>query len=119
MNNPFSHLIEQITHGRRMVRSPSESHAQDRPATKTDKMRQYLRQRGEASASDLAIEADLCGSTGNVYALLKTDIAKGAIELRGGLYCWVDSFDQDEHQRIQDAIRTLRRAGYTVIKEAE
>ena len=114
--NPFANLIQQITHQRRAARTFSVNHSENRPMTKTDRMRQYLRQRGEATAADLAIEADLCGSTGNVYALLKNDIAKGSIELRGGLYCWVESFDLDEHHRIRDAIKTLKAAGYKVAK---
>lgn len=118
MSNPFAHLIEQVTHSPRVVHNRPDCHAQARPTTKTDQMRQYLRQRGRATAADLAIEADLCGSTGNVYALLKNDIAKGAIELRGQHYIWVDSFDAEKQRRIQEAIRILRRAGYTVIKGA-
>lgn len=117
--NPFANLIQQITHQRRAARTFSVNHSENRPMTKTDRMRQYLRQRGEATAADLAIEADLCGSTGNVYALLKNDIAKGAIELRGQYYVWVDSFDAQKQQLIREAIRTLMRAGYTVIKKEE
>lgn len=112
--NPFAQLVAQLRVRQRRATSQPTPPAQ-RPTSKTGVMRDYLRTRGKATAADLAIEANL-ESTGLVWALLKTDIAKGAIERRGDHYHWVDTFDHEQHRRIQAAIRTLKAAGYTVTR---
>lgn len=116
--NPFKALIEQVTSRRHQPhRGPMNDDAQ-RPTTKTGAMRKYLKRAGRATAADLAIEAGVEGNSGLVWALLKSDIAKGAIVREGCWYVWNQDFDQAELTRIQEAIRTLRAAGYTVSREA-
>lgn len=111
-HNPFAQLVAQLRARQRRAMRQTDA-PQQPPTTKTGAMRAYLRARGKATAADLAIEAGL-ENTGLVGALLKADIAKGAIERRGDHYHWVDTFDQEQHRRVQAAIRTLRAAGYTV-----
>lgn len=116
--NPFKLLIDQVTSRRHQFpREPMTDDAQ-RPTTKTGAMREYLKRVGRATAADLAIEAEVVGNSGLVWALLKSDIAKGAILREGCWYVWNQDFDHAERTRIQEAIRTLRAAGYTVSREA-
>lgn len=117
-SNPFAYLVTSLKRPARTRRVHGLAEPTERPPSKTEAMRQYLRQHGSATASTLALEAGLEGSTGNVMALLKADVAKGLIERRGTHYHWVVEFDEQEHRRISEAIRTLRRAGYTVQKRA-
>lgn len=51
---------------------------QDKPASKTEIMRQYLRTRGWANSHTLALEADV-PQLSLVGALLKNDIASGKV----------------------------------------
>lgn len=113
--NPFAALIAQASSRKQRV-AARRRESSDRPPTKTGAMRDHLRQVGRATAAELAIEAELTGNTGLVWALLKADIAKGAILREGHFYVWNPDFDESRHEHIQDAIRTLRAAGYTVTR---
>lgn len=105
--SPFAHIVAQLT----PVTRPHLALADG--LSKTAAMRQYLKHHGKATAADIATACGL-GDTGRVMALLKADIAKGAIERSGAFYYWNDAFDQDNHERIQAAIRLLKAAGYKV-----
>lgn len=113
--NPFAALIAQAC-ARKPRITARRANLEGRPQTKTGAMRAHLRQVGRATAAELAIEAELTGNTGLVWALLKADIAKGAILREGHFYVWNPDFDESQREHIQDAIRTLRAAGYTVTR---
>lgn len=115
--NPFTALIKQVTAVRSSRTHTSTSRWAELPGTKTGAMRDYLRRVGRATAADLAIEAEVTGNSGLVWALLKADMAKGSITREGHYYVWNHQFDETQHERIQDAIRTLRAAGYTVSRK--
>lgn len=113
---PFAQLIQHATRsGKRRKATRLLGHAQ-KPETKTERLRTYLRQKGRATAADLAIEADL-DNTGLVWALLKGDIAKGAIERNGLHYTWNEAYDDQEHEELKAAIRRVRAAGYLVSRK--
>lgn len=114
--NPFAHLVALASKPRPFVRRATPGDAPVRPPTKTGAMRAYLQEHGKATAHDLAIEGDL-ENTGLVWALLKADIAKGAIERRGNHYVWVEAYDENRRKDIQAAIRLLRSTGYSVTKK--
>lgn len=114
--NPFAHLIAQVTTPRPFMRRATPADDQVKPPTKTGAMRAYLQEHGKATAHDLAIEGDL-ENTGLVWALLKADIAKGAIERRGSHYVWVEAYDENRRKDIQAAIRLLTSSGYRVLKK--
>jgi len=116
-SSPFSQLLaiaSQPSRGRVVHRLDDGG---DKPVTKTSLMRDYLRKQGKATAADLAIEAGI-ESTGLVWALLKADIAKGAIERQGTHYVWIDSFDAEQHRAVQSAIKLLKALGYSVKRKA-
>lgn len=115
--NPFASLIKQVMAAPSSRANKGVCQRAERPGTKTGAMREYLRQVGRATAADLAIEAEVTGNTGLVFALLKADIAKGAILRDGHFYVWNPEFDETQHERIQEAIRTLRAAGYSVSRK--
>jgi hypothetical protein len=113
-NNPFSQLIAHASCQPRRVRAASAVH-REKPHTKTEALRAYLREVGRATAADLAMEADLA-NTGLVWALLKGDIAKGAVERRANQYIWNFDFDEEKQRDISEAIHLLKSAGYSVTK---
>jgi hypothetical protein len=116
--NPFAQLIQHATRsGKRRKAARLLGHTQ-KPDTKTERLRTYLRQNGRATAADLAIEADL-DNTGLVWALLKGDIAKGAVEMQGGHYTWNDEYDDQEQQELKAAMRRLRAAGFVVVRRTQ
>jgi hypothetical protein len=82
-------------------------------ASKTERLRAYLRDVGPATAVVLALEADLA-STALVGALLKQDIQRGAVEFRASRYCWVQQFDWEVQADLKAAARLLRRHGWRV-----
>lgn len=115
--NPFAALIAQVAAARSPRVCKRGAQAREQPATKTGAMREHLKRAGRATAADLAIEAEVTGNTGLVFALLKADLAKGAILRDGRFYVWNQEFDESQHEHIQEAIRTLRAAGYTVTRK--
>lgn len=86
-----------------------------KPTSKTERMRNYLRQHGSASAATLADEADV-PQTALVGALLKGDMARGSVFHRGNRYHWNHQFDADLHKQLSKAAALLRANGYTVTK---
>lgn len=86
-----------------------------KPETKTERMRNYLRQHGSASAATLADEADV-PQTALVAALLKGDMARGSVFYRGKQYHWNHQFDAELHEQLSKAAALLRAHGYTVTK---
>jgi hypothetical protein len=100
--------------GRAVARpAPAPHENADKCPTKTDRIRQYLRAHGEASSADLAIEADV-PSSAQVGALLKNDLAKGAIRKSARGYAWNYEFDDQVHVQLREAAALLRRHGYRV-----
>lgn len=87
----------------------------NKPESKTERMRTYLRTHGAANAATLAHEADV-PRTALVSALLKADIARGRIVRRGDKYHWNHQFDAEHHRRLDEAATLLRANGFTVIK---
>ena len=118
-SNPFASLIAQVMASRNSSTHRPIDRQGDQPATKTGAMREYLKRAGRATAADLAIEAEVKGNSGLVFALLKADLAKGSILRDGRWYVWNREFDEAQHERIQDAMRTLRAAGYTVSRSTQ
>lgn len=86
-----------------------------RPASKTERMRHYLRTQGSATAADLAMEADL-ENTGLVSALLAGDIAKGRLFMRSSKYHWNPQHDEQLQTQLDAAVTLLKRHGYKVSK---
>ena len=83
--------------------------------SKTERMRQYLREHGWANSSTLAMEAD-APQTALVGALLKGDLSKGRVIRDGNGYRWNRAFDDRTADRIKRAVALLRRHGYEVKK---
>jgi hypothetical protein len=96
------------------MRTPAPEDQDTQPTiTKTDRLRNYLREHGEASSADLAIEADLPGSA-QVGAMLKNDLAKGAVRKTARGYAWNYEFDDQVQVNLREAVALLRRHGYRV-----
>lgn len=89
----------------------------DRRTSKTERMRAYLREQGEACAAVLAEEGDV-ETTGLVWALLKSDLASGRVFLRNGKYRWNPQFDEQLHKDLMAAKALLRRHGFEVVQVA-
>ena len=85
--------------------------------SKTERMRQYLREHGSARGITLAMEADLA-SVSLVSALLDGDIKKGRVTFNDGHYFWDPAFDEALHQEIEAAKALLVRHGYEVRRKA-
>ena len=81
------------------------------PGNKTERMRTYLRMHGRANAITLADEANL-PKTALVSALLKADLKKGSVFIRGDQYHWNHQFDAELQQRLTEAASLLRANGY-------
>lgn len=110
--NPIDHMATTLT-GRSPWPFDLTQISTDRPESKTERMRAYLRHHGAANAATLADEADLA-TTGLVAALLKGDIARGSVFRKGHKYHWNPQFDADHSNRLADAARLLRANGFTV-----
>lgn len=110
--NPIDHMATTLT-GRSPWPFDLTQISTDRPESKTERMRAYLRQHGAANAATLADEADLA-TTGLVAALLKGDITRGSVFRKGHKYHWNPQFDADHSNRLADAARLLRANGFTV-----
>lgn len=110
--NPIDHMATTLT-GRSPWPFDLTQISTDRPESKTERMRAYLRQHGAANAATLADEADLA-TTGLVAALLKGDIARGSVFRKGHKYHWNPQFDSDHSNRLADAARLLRANGFSV-----
>jgi len=117
-SSPFDQLIKHATRPGRRRKAAKLMGFSQKPDTKTERLRTYLRKYGRATAADLAIEADL-DNTGLVWALLKGDIAKGSVERDGQHYTWNEDYDDQDHQELKAALRKVRAAGYTVIKRGQ
>lgn len=114
-SSPFDQLIKHATRPGRRRKAAKLMGFSQKPDTKTERLRSYLRKHGRSTAADLAIEADL-DNTGLVWALLKGDIAKGAVERDGQHYTWNEAYDDQDHQELKAALRKVRAAGYVVTK---
>jgi hypothetical protein len=95
------------------ARQPDEP----KPTSKTDKMRQYLREHGPANCHTLAMEGEVV-STSLVGSLLKGDLARGRIvfDPQRGLYEWNPAFDERLQADIDQAVALLKRHGWKVSK---
>jgi hypothetical protein len=110
--SPFDHIA--ATLGWRPRWSFSIEAQPAEPAiSKTERMREYLRQHGPTTAMDLAMEADV-PSSALVGALLKGDLARGSVYKVGNRYHWCHQFDLELHKRLKDAAALLRAHGYMV-----
>lgn len=88
----------------------------ERPTSKTERMRQYLREHGPTTSAVLAMECDVptCALVG---ALLKGDLARGSVWRDGDRYAWDSSWDEHLAAELRDARALLVRHGYRVTKE--
>jgi hypothetical protein len=82
-------------------------------ASRTERIRDLLREFGSMTALRIALELHL-ERPALVGALLKADLYAGRAFYRDGRYHW--NFDHDEQQArdIAAAIRLLRKNGYSV-----
>lgn len=89
----------------------------DRPTSKTERMRQYLREHGPTTSAVLAMECDVptCALVG---ALLKGDLARGSVSRSGDRYAWDSMWDEHLAAELRDARALLVRHGYRVTKES-
>ena len=113
--NPFDQIATTLT-GRAPWPFQAIDKQDQKPESKTERMRAYLRQHGAANAATLADEANV-PSTALVGALLKTDLHRGSVFRRGHKYHWNPQFDAQHHQRLAEAASLLRANGFTVLKD--
>lgn len=82
--------------------------------TRTDSIRDLLRESSRPlSAAEIAYDLDLPSSC-TVWLLMKYDMQKGRVLLADGRYTWNHDYDTMEAQELRDAVKLLRRYGYTV-----
>ena len=112
--NPFSQITNTLT-GRSAWSMAKPVEAKEKPISKTERMRDYLRNEGPANCHTLAMEAEVL-STSLVGSLLAGDIEKGRVFFRQGKYHWNPEYDEALHQKLQEAIALLKRHGYQVKK---
>ena len=94
-------------------RSPDAFGTEDRVLTRTEQLRQLLRQRGPMTAQQLAEAVDLPRNT-LVGALLKGDLHRGSVMFEGGRYEWQHGFDAELETELGRAAALLRRHGWAV-----
>lgn len=85
----------------------------DPGASRTESIRQLLRERGSMSALAVALELEL-PSPSLVGALLKADLHAGRAFHRGGEYHWDHTYDEQLAREIAEAIHLLKKHGYSV-----
>jgi hypothetical protein len=111
--NAFEHFQSQLGRVRAWSITPDEK---AKPISKTQRMREYLRENGWANSHTLADEADV-PEVGLVGALLKGDIAKGRVLRTGNGYAWNIEYERTQQQEeLRRAIALLKRHGYQVKK---
>lgn len=116
--SPFISMANELV-GIRPCRRPVfeiPAHAQAPKVTLTDRIRAFIRDAGPVSAARIALELDVPGDVGRVYALLKADIQRGQIHFAGGTYQWSESYDRELDAQLKAAARLLRRHGFSVVK---
>lgn len=86
--------------------------------SRTERIRELLRQRGPLSSAAIATELDL-STQGLVGALLKADLHAGRAFHQGGLYHWDHAFDEQLQREIAEAIHLLKKNGYSVERTRE
>jgi hypothetical protein len=114
MSDPFSQITSALTSPRGPW-LPTPQPEEPKPPSKTDKMRQYLREHGPANCHTLAMESEVV-STSLVGSLLAGDIEKGRVFFKQGKYHWNPDFDERLQADIRSAIALLQRHGYKVRK---
>lgn len=82
--------------------------------SKTEALRQALREQGPMTALQLALATNL-QATALVGALLKYEIARGRVRYVNGKYEMNAALDAEQQDRERAAVVLLRRLGYTVI----
>lgn len=110
--SPFTGL------GQRARREPSESLVVPQEGdSKAARMRCALRDNGPLTAAQLCNLAGLLNS-GFVSALFKGDLASGRVRFVQGCYELNDEYDEALADEIAQAIRLLKRYGYSVTRSA-
>lgn len=113
--NPFTQIADTLSaRAQQRPAFPRAAKAPDaKKPSKTQAMRDYLRDHGPANAFTLADEVGLERSD-LVSALLAKDLISGSIERVGDLYRINTEYDAMVRAGQEDMARTLRRAGWTV-----
>jgi hypothetical protein len=86
--------------------------------TRTQQLRDLIREHGQLNAAQLAVMAGL-ESSALVGGLLKHDLHLGRVKFDGVGYLWNDDYNERLGEAIADAIALLRRHGYVVQKNNE
>lgn len=101
----------------RLPRAPwpmgRETAAPEARGSRTEQIRQLLRERGALTAVAIAVELDLT-SASLVGALLKADLHAGRAFHQDGHYHWNQAFDEQQARAIAEAINLLKKHGYSV-----
>jgi hypothetical protein len=115
MNSPFTFMAAVLNGCGRIAQPPFPCAPRRAPAeaSRTERIRVLLRERGSMSALGIALEVDL-ERPSLVGALLKADLYAGRIFHRDGEYHWDYIYDEQLACEIQTAIRLLRKNGYSV-----
>ena len=111
---PFGHIAATLSGRPAWLFAKPEAPSEE-TTSKTERMREYLRQHGPATAEELAMEADVpCNSL--VGALLKGDLHRVSVYRVGNRYHWNPQYDQALQERLKKAAALLRANGYQVKK---
>ena len=82
--------------------------------TRTESIRELLRDATrQLTAAEIAFDLDLPSSC-TVWLLMKYDMQKGRVLLADGMYRWNHAYDRQEAEELRDAVKLLKRAGYSV-----
>ncbi len=84
-------------------------------ASRTERIRDLLRERSSMSALRIAVELDL-ERPALVGALLKADIHAGRVFHRNGEYHWDYTFDEQLAREISAATRLLEKNGFSITR---
>lgn len=112
MTSSFTHMAQALTRPVWPFRSTAAA-AEPAATSRTESIRQLLRQGGPMRAQRIATELDL-PQTALVGALLKADLARGRVRLCNGIYEWNHDHDDALARELSAAARLLRRHGYRV-----
>jgi hypothetical protein len=82
--------------------------------TRTDSIRELLRDATRSlTAAEISFDLDLPSSC-TVWLLMKYDMQKGRVLLADGHYRWNYEYDSQEAEELRDAVKLLKKHGYTV-----
>lgn len=114
--SPFDQMAETLARLRRpLVQAERTSRCVS--VSRTERIRQIVKEQGPISALAIACELDEDTiDSGRVAALLAADIRKGRIERVAAGYRLVDDYDTRLAAELQEAAALLRRHGWRVTR---